>query len=268
MTERYADFKVNCICDRDKQKQQAGWNGLKVISPEELFQMKGKVYIAICTYKFHNEIYANLVKNGFDESKIINLGAIVALLFNREYFDKSIMLPQKQEIFVDGGCYDGDTVKRFIKWCSGEYKMIYAYEPDFANYRKCIENCRAISNIELYNKGLWNTETKLPFLEKGTMGSKIGGEKESSGVISSATIDGMIDGATFIKLDVEGAELKALQGSEKVILKNRPKLAICIYHKPEDVIEIPQYILTLHNDYKLYLRHYHTWSTSTILYAI
>ena len=72
---------------------------------------------------------------------------------------------------------------------------------------------------------------------------------------------------TFIKMDVEGAELKALYGAEKIIKANRPKLAICLYHKPEDIIEIPEYIINLGLDYSLYIRHQSFCTGETILYA-
>ncbi|MCI8672219.1 MAG: hypothetical protein HFI89_01815 [Lachnospiraceae bacterium] len=62
--------------------------------------------------------------------------------------------------------------------------------------------------------------------------------------------------------------MKALQGAVKTIRRNRPRLAVSIYHKPEDIIELPEYILSLHNDYKLYIRHYQMSSCETILYAL
>ena len=73
---------------------------------------------------------------------------------------------------------------------------------------------------------------------------------------------------TFIKMDIEGAELEALRGAESIIRKQRPKLAICVYHKPEDIWTIPMYILSLQNDYRLFLRHYSFGDTETVLYAI
>lgn len=73
---------------------------------------------------------------------------------------------------------------------------------------------------------------------------------------------------TFIKMDVEGAELEALKGARKTIMKHHPRLAISIYHKPEDIWEIPAYILSLSEDYRFYIRHYQFSKNETILYAV
>lgn len=69
-------------------------------------------------------------------------------------------------------------------------------------------------------------------------------------------------------MDIEGAELAALQGGAETIKRYKPKLAISIYHKPEDIIEIPIYIKSLVPEYKLYIRHYTNMYAETILYAI
>ena len=73
---------------------------------------------------------------------------------------------------------------------------------------------------------------------------------------------------TFIKMDIEGAEYKALQGAEQIIRENKPNLAICLYHKPEDVFEIPQLILNYRPDYRFLVRHYWLREYETVLYAV
>ena len=73
---------------------------------------------------------------------------------------------------------------------------------------------------------------------------------------------------TFIKMDIEGAEYKALKGAERVIRKCHPKLAISVYHKPEDIFDIPSLILEYNSDYRFYLRHYSLTSSETILYVV
>ncbi|MBR7117999.1 MAG: FkbM family methyltransferase [Helicobacteraceae bacterium] len=69
-------------------------------------------------------------------------------------------------------------------------------------------------------------------------------------------------------MDIEGAELEALSGARETIKKYNPKLTICIYHKFEDLITIPQYILSLNKNYKLYLRNRQGVGEDTILYCL
>ncbi len=74
--------------------------------------------------------------------------------------------------------------------------------------------------------------------------------------------------ATFIKLDVEGAELETLKGAERTIKEYKPRLAISIYHKPSDIYEIPELLMEYRSDYKFYIRHYTSYVWETVLYAI
>lgn len=75
-------------------------------------------------------------------------------------------------------------------------------------------------------------------------------------------------GVTYIKMDVEGAELPSLRGAQKVISTNLPRLAICIYHSDTDMIEIPEYVIENYPLYSIYIRQYSPGSASTILYAV
>lgn len=87
--------------------------------------------------------------------------------------------------------------------------------------------------------------------------------------MSVVSLDKCIQGkVTFIKMDIKGAELVALQGAGNIIQTQKPKLAICIYHKEEDLTEIPMYIKELVPEYQLYIRHYSNNAFETALYAI
>jgi hypothetical protein len=73
---------------------------------------------------------------------------------------------------------------------------------------------------------------------------------------------------TFIKMDIEGSEYNALIGAADTIKKYKPKLAISIYHKPEDIIEILKLLLNMNQDYKFWIRHYSMAWFDTVLYAV
>ncbi len=115
-----------------------------------------------------------------------------------------------------------------------------------------------------------NSKDTLSFSGNGHGDSRIVqgnvGEAISCKVIS---LDSFLPGkVTFVKMDVEGAELEALKGSRKVIVQYRPKLAICVYHKKADLIEIPLFIKSLVPEYRLYIRHYGNSMCETVLYAV
>lgn len=93
---------------------------------------------------------------------------------------------------------------------------------------------------------------------------------EGTATIETTTLDKVfaVKPITFIKMDVEGAEYNALLGSRKTITEQHPKLAISVYHKPEDIIDIPALLLEYQSDYKFYLRHYSPFDNETILYCV
>ena len=273
LADLYPEFQFRCICDRSKEKQRNGWRGIPVISPEDLVKRKEDVVVAINTSGFHREILAFLRDNGFSENQIINLGELTDSLYVKQYFDRDIMVSKEEGVFVDGGCFNCDTDEKFIEWCGGQYNKIYAFEPEKANYEQCLQICKKknLQRIEILNKGLWSQTTTLSFAANLGQGSKIAEDGQDDVVeIETTSIDEVVgnEKVSMIKLDIEGAELEALKGAKKTILRDRPRLAICIYHKPEDIVEILDFILSLHEDYKLYIRHYQMSKNETIVYAI
>lgn len=72
----------------------------------------------------------------------------------------------------------------------------------------------------------------------------------------------------IIALDIEGEELHALLGASKIIQRNKPKLAICVYHDLSHYVKIAETIKEYNSDYKLYFRHHSTVTIESVLYAI
>lgn len=149
-----------------------------------------------------------------------------------------------------------------------KYNKIFAFEPadDMAEYIKDRIEVENIEEIKVYKKALWNKEEKLSFLEANSA-SQI--TESGTLVIEGIELNRIVgdEKVTFLKLDVEGSELKALEGARNVIKRDKPRIAVCIYHKPEDIIVIPEYLLELVPEYKFYIRHYCSTPAETVLYA-
>lgn len=261
----YDDIKFECFVDNNCVGEV--YKGLKVISIQELKRKYPNALIILSTNKYHKEILRQLLNEGFKEEDIINIGMEYEKLNHRQYFD----LPQLEErktageVFVDGGCYDGMTSIDFRKWCSGG--RIIAWEPDPNNQKKCRQTFEEYGiEYELIPKGLWseNKILKMKMCERSSSISDMGDI-----VLEAASIDHTINKAvTFIKMDIEGAEYEALLGCRNTIVRYKPKLAICIYHKPEDIWELPWLIHKINPEYTFYLRHYSFGDVETVLYAL
>ena len=182
-----------------------------------------------------------------------------------QYFVKELIKITDDEVFVDGGAYDGYTVDEFIKNASGKFKKIYAFEMDQSNFNK-ISRQKYNENVCFLNYGLWDKEEKVSFVENERASEIVdGGAKTAQCVSLDETVNEKV---TFIKMDIEGAEQKALRGSERHIVNDKPKLAICLYHRVSDLWEIPFYVKKLVPEYKIYIRHHSMNRDETVMYAI
>ena len=156
------------------------------------------------------------------------------------------------ENIIDLGAYDGDTIREFLSFTGGQYSYITALEPDEKNFRKLLKNTEELFDITCLNMGAWDKKDTLIFAGKAGRNSKLSAEGKSVEVID---VDSLELAPTFIKMDIEGAELKALCGAEKTIKKHLPKLYVCAYHRNEDLFALPLKIRELSPDYKIYFRH-------------
>lgn len=191
---------------------------------------------------------------------------------HESYFDEDIFLPRADEIFVDCGAFDGDTIVKFSEFLKkngiSSYKKCFAFEPDEENYKLLKSNLSDYPNIVTYKLGTHCCKDTLHFSDGKGTGSCI----QNSGTVSIDvdSLDNVLNGEeiTYIKMDVEGAELNSLKGAKNIIEKYRPRLAICVYHKTDDLLTIPDYILSINPDYKLYMRNYKGSGVDAVLYAV
>lgn len=187
------------------------------------------------------------------------------------YYPPEVIKLDNGEVLVELGSNNGDTLRDFISRCP-EFKKAYCFEPD----RTCLHILHATfdkytNRIKIIPKIAWDKECNLSFRDNGGDMSSFVNEEQNVNdeTLPASSIDIEIeDSVTFIKMDIEGAELQALHGAENHIKTCKPKLAISVYHKRNDLVEIPKYILSIRSDYKFYLRHHGNDDTDTVLYAI
>ena len=183
-----------------------------------------------------------------------------------QYFDKEIISLGKDEVFVDGGGFDGSTTSTFISKVKGEYTHIYYFEPDLDHFKWSQVKLGNLWNISFFNIGIYHDHKSLVFGGTGGMNGAI--NESGTTRIEVDSLDNIIkDKITYIKYDIEGAEYDGLLGARDHILNDNPKLAICAYHKSNDLWNLTELISRLNNCYKFYLRHYTSGPYETVLYA-
>lgn len=179
-----------------------------------------------------------------------------------------IIKPSGSEVYVDLGAYTGDTIAELLEFTEGRYEKIYALEPDKRNFKKLSKSTEGMKNVEIFNCAVWECDTELMFADRSGRQSAV----SSTGKPKEArSVDSVLEGgrADIIKMDVEGAEDEALNGSAATIEKYSPKLMVSLYHRNRDIFYLPLKIKKMNPQYRLYIRHQPyipAWETN--LYAI
>ncbi len=231
--------------------------------------------------------FMNFILNEFD---LHSLGYPIKLFFSTigividfiikqyEYRGNNISIKAEEgDIVIDGGACWGDTALYFANQIGFQGKVFsFEFIP---------------GNLQIFDRNLSLNPNLSPVIEKveHPIGEKSGEQmyytdfgpgstvsferlSEKQGEVYTKSIDDLVlekklSKVNFIKLDIEGAELAALKGAEKTILKYKPKIAVALYHNIEDFKTIPQYLKSLLPDYNFYLSHCTIHSEETILFA-
>lgn len=194
------------------------------------------------------------------------------------YYEDGYIQLNENEIFVDVGAYSGDTAEEFILKALklGGYRHVYAFEPTIENSKNAYERLLKYQNVEVINKGVLSFNGVMTFYQNDEYMTKSGFQLDLDSNdynVNVISLDSFFADKTvkelpsFIKVDVEGSEKDVLLGSANIIKLTKPKLAIRICHKPEDVYELPRLISSFRDDYNFALRqHLYCWY-DTMLYA-
>lgn len=225
-------------------------------------------FIVISSQLHRDDMREQLRKMGYKKEQIFYPGSNMLFCpYGTSYFDENVFKPMDEAIFIDGGCFHGETSKRFASWAKS-YQKIIAFEPDAHNIAIAEKNLEELENVILWKAGLYDQNTRLSFSRLGIEGSGSQITEKGEEKIEAKALDSVVkDRVSLIKLDIEGSERRALQGASAIIQRDRPRLAICLYHKPEDIWEIPTFIKNLVPEYHMAVRHYMTYIYDTILYC-
>ena len=204
--------------------------------------------------------------------------ANIAWTFNlrQYYFQRNgvEIAPQSGECVIDAGACFGDTALAFAD-SVGESGHVHAFEVLPANLEIAEHNLklnsRLAGRVTLNRTALGRGAGSL-FLHGTGPGAYVS-ERVSAQPAEMVSIDGYVEKSQlgqidFIKMDIEGSELDALEGARETLKKFRPKLAISIYHRPTDLIEIPLWVDRLDLGYRCYIDHYTIHYEESVLYAI
>jgi FkbM family methyltransferase len=189
------------------------------------------------------------------------------------YFPMELMVPSENEVFVDCGSFQGDIIPSFTSHWNGTFQHIFALEPD-PQSREALETTTK-------NMGLTDRVTVMPyavgeksglvsFASTGTVTSQIVEGEEESLSVECRRLDEVSWPLTptYIKMDIEGAEPRALIGATGLLRRHHPILAVCTYHRTEHLWQIPNLIRSIAPEYKLFLRRYAEECWEGVCYAI
>lgn len=198
-----------------------------------------------------------------------DVAALSSLRHDLEYlYDWETLALSKDDIVIDGGAYIGDSVLEMKEYLGGLPKKVFAFEPDKNNASKIISNFsdKEMKQIFIISAGLYCSDGTMNFAASGTLGSEISENAVDTVMVQALDTHSEYNSATIIKMDIEGSELEALRGGDNLIRKNRPNLAICIYHRNNDLIDIYKFLKKY--EYHFYLRQHSASVEETVLYAV
>lgn len=195
-----------------------------------------------------------------------------------QYFPKDIIALSNHESFVDCGANIGDTMQQFSELVDFQFSNYYAFEMDQYNFleleqtaSKIKQKLKTNGQIICYPYGVWRENTTTHYGRMSSSDSYSIFNEHETETAQLIKLDSILQDkeVSFVKMDIEGAELEALYGVQDIIRAKCPKLAICVYHRVEDLWQIPLFIKELNPNYKFYMRHHAKfWVSETVCYAV
>ncbi len=198
-----------------------------------------------------------------------NINYLIHVFSEKDEVFQQILRFDEKESFLDLGAYRGDTIQEFLSYTNGKYRHITALEPDRKTFAKLKQYAGTMHNTQLFNMGIWDNDCDLAFDASLGRGSSV--KSGGSQPLAVTKIDTLYRRRTltYLKADVEGAERRALLGGALTLKRDKPKINLAVYHRSEDLFELPLLLHEINPEYRLYLRqHPHIPAWDLNLYAV
>ena len=283
---------IPLIGDREPAFRQMHGLNIRCLDPEECLNESFSKTLHSKEWFSNNRILEVYDMLADDESKRVYASVLTnrisfwrypySDLYTEGPYFSNLYEMRNDEVFIDCGAYTGDTVLRFLETIAplknSGFKEIHAFEADMQNFIELEKTIASIpeqqrKNIHCHRAGVWNETGTMSFGREAYGSFEFVSALKTDSfflqqTVPTVKIDDLARNATFIKMDIEGAELNALKGAEDTIKNNAPKLAICIYHQLNDFWEIPMYLKRIMPEYSFYVRHHSKGLSETVLYAV
>jgi FkbM family methyltransferase len=191
----------------------------------------------------------------------------------RVYFDPSLLALPEDAVVADCGAFDGDSLRVFLRWNGGRFAVFHAFEPDPVSYSRLMTYLETVpeavrSRVRPAQLALGASAGSIRVAATGKPGSsQTGGEGET---VPVERLDKLLGSAPvhYLKLDIEGAEWEALEGAWPLVERDRPVLGVAIYHRPDDIFELPAAIMARTPGYDYFMRSHDDDGIDFVFYAV
>jgi FkbM family methyltransferase len=184
------------------------------------------------------------------------------------FYPQEIFAFDRHEVYVDAGCYTGDTIELFIERTGGAFDRIVGFEPDPSNFAELSKRLGNDRRIELKCMGLYSDKRTLRFAGSHGRAAGLSDAGDIRVDVSSIDVELKQDRTTFIKMNIEGAELAALEGGRCNIAIWKPKLCVSGYHVASHLWEVPLLIKDICPDYRIFLRQHDGGVIESTFYGV
>jgi FkbM family methyltransferase len=186
------------------------------------------------------------------------------------YFPSDLCSLVADEVFVDCGAYDGDTLLSFLAQPKPGFKKVFAFEPDpdsFAKLSQKVAQLPAKGSVVIHKAATGAENGTVLFTGDGTPAASMG---TGNIQVDCVKLDDVLkdEAPTYVKMDIEGAELDAIEGARQIIARHSPVLTVCSYHKQDHVWKIPRLIHSINPEYRFFLRPHLLEVWDLVCYAI